>query len=128
MYASDGCSYCKEVKEKLNSNNIDFKVRLIDDFQNEWQQVVATTGMGMLPTLYFKDNFFLPGRNFSNTDHLIKIIKEFKKSKFSNEINTLEKIQTLSYNMGMAFNKMHGMLDEIKNQLKIEDNEHKSTS
>ena len=125
MYASDSCNYCKAVKEKLKDEDIDFKVKLTKDFEDDWNQVVNTTGIGLLPTIFYKDNFFLPGRNFTNPDHLVQIIKNYKKIKFSDSKIILERIHTLNYNISMAFNKMDNILKQI--ETKINTDEHEST-
>ena len=122
MYASDSCNYCKQMKERLSKEGIDFKVRLTEDFKEDWNQVSNLTGMSILPTILYKDNFFIPGRNFSNPDHLIQIINNFEPSRFSNEKIILERINTLNYNISMAFNNLQ---NNLKNK---ENNEHKSAS
>jgi len=128
IYASESCNYCKSVKEYLDKEKIDYKVRLIDEFKEEWNQIVSLTGVGLLPTIYYKDNFFLPGRNFSNPKHLAVLLKNFKKSKFDDLMIIKQHISTLNYNISSAFGKMDQLLRQIETKLNIENNEHESTN
>ena len=123
VYAKSTCSYCKIIKDKFKEKNIDFKVRFTNEFQEEWNQVISLTDMAMLPTIHYKDNYFVPGRDFGNPDHLIGILENFNKSKFNYDRLTLEKIKTLNYNIGVAFSK----LDKLLTQIEENTNEHKST-
>ena len=116
MYASDSCNYCKTIKEKLQEEDIDFKVRLINEFEEDWNNVINTTGMASLPTLYYKDNFFLPGRNFANPEHLIQIIKSYKKVTFDDTKVLLERLYSLNYNISVAFGRLDNLLKQIENK------------
>ena len=84
--------------------------------------------MATVPTIYYKENYFVPGRDFNNAPHLLNIIKEFKPCDFSKEQQVLEKIKTLNYGINMAFNKVDTILKQIENKLNIKENEHKSTN
>ena len=120
IYASDSCAYCKSVKEHLDKEKINYKVRLIDKFENDWSQVTNLTGIGLLPTICYKDNFFLPGRDFSSPEHLTIILKKFEKSKFDEIKIIKEQFSTLNYNMSMAFNRMDKLLKQIEINTKKE--------
>ena len=128
IYASDSCGYCKQIKEYLDKEKIDYKVRLTEQFEEEWNQVINLTGIGLLPTICYKDNFFLPGRNFNNPKHLLMILKNFRKSKFDDLMILKEQFSTLNYNMSMAFNRTDQLLRQIENKLNIKKDEYKSTS
>ena len=128
IYINDTCPYCKQIKDELIKANIEFKERLTLDFKNEWQNITSLTGIPTVPTIYYKENYFVPGRDFSNAQHLINIIKEFKPCKFSIEEQALEKIKSLNYNIMMAFGRTDQLLKQIENKLNKKENEHKSTS
>ena len=123
IYASDSCAYCKSVKEHLKKEQIDYKVRLIDEWTEEWARVSRLTGVGLLPTILYKDNFFLPGRNFNNPEHLSFLLKNFKKSKYDDLTILKEQLSTLNYNMSMAFNRTDKLLRQIETKLNIEEND-----
>ena len=83
IYTTETCPYCKAIKEKLDQSNIKYKDKLTKDFDSEWQETTKLTGMPMLPTIKFNDEYLVPSRDFRNPDHLVQIIKTYKKSSFS---------------------------------------------
>ena len=125
VYTNETCPYCKQIKEELTKNNITFENRLTSEFKDEWQDVTSLTGIPTVPTILYKENYFVPSRDFGNPQHLIGIIKDFKSSKFSPDIQALERIKTLAYNMQMAFGRTDQILRQIETKLNTED-EHKS--
>ena len=118
IYTNEQCPYCKQVKEELSKNNIKFKERLTKDWMEKWQDVTNLTGMSTVPTICFEDNYLTPARDFGNPSHLVSILNNFKKSKFSIEQQSLEKIKTLNYNISMAFTRLDKTLRDIENKLK----------
>ena len=127
IYTNETCPYCKQVKEKLTEEKIKFENRLTSEFKNEWQSVVDLTGMATLPTIHYKNNYFIPSRDFGNPQGLINVLENFKESSFSEEKQLIEMIKTLSYNILMSFNRLDSILKQIETKINKED-EHKSTS
>ena len=128
IYAQTTCGYCNTVKKELTKNNIKFEVKLIDEFKDEWDKVTSLTNIPTTPTIYYKNNYFVPQRDFGNPQMLINLLKEFKESEFSLLYRNNEAIKTLNYNMAMAFQRMDGVLRQIENKLNTEKDEHESTS
>ena len=131
IYTNEACTYCKTMKEELTKNNIKFEEKLIFEFQEEWNKTTILTNLPTIPTIYYKNNYFVPGRDFVNPENLIKLLKSFKESEFSLPYRNNEAIKTLSYNISIAFDRLDQLLStiQIDNKLnKIEENEHKSTS
>ena len=128
IYTNETCPYCKTVKETLEKENIKFKEKLITEFEKEWQEISNLTGLPTLPTLFFNEEYFVPGRDFFNPEHLIGIIKTAKKSKYDYPIRSFERIKSLNFNISSAFNQLQMTLTKIENKLNIEENEHESTS
>jgi len=124
IYAKETCPYCREIKDKLQQNNMDFKVRLVDQLEEEWYHVVALTGMAVLPTVCYMDNFFMAGRDFNSPDHLINVLTNFQKPKFKETKLINERLKTLNYNISLAFTKLDNLLTKIEKNT----NEYKSTS
>ena len=56
IYTNSTCGYCKQLKDELNKNNIEFKEKLISKFTVEWQDVVNLTGLPTTPTIKYKKN------------------------------------------------------------------------
>jgi len=124
MYTSDTCPYCKQVKEELTKNNIEFEDILTKADSEEWQAIVDFTGMPNIPTICLNGEYLVPGRDFGNPELLVKRIQSYSPSKHTTEEVTLEKIKTLNHNISTAFNRLNQLLMSIESKLKIEDNEH----
>ena len=126
IYTNDTCPYCKQVKEKLNEEKIEFEIRKTKDFKQEFQQMVDLVGLSTVPTILYKNNYLVPNRDFGNPDGLVHILKNFEESSFSESRQALEKVKTLNQNMIMAFHRVDQLLKQI--ETKINTDEHKSTS
>ena len=118
IYSNEQCPYCKQVKDRLDKENIKYINKFTKDYKKEWDNISNLTGIPQVPTIYFKDNYFVPGRDFGNEDHLINIINNFNTSSFSTERISLERIKTLNYSMNMAFGRLDQTLKQIEDKLK----------
>ena len=118
IYSNEQCPYCKPVKDRLDKENIKYINKFTKDYKKEWDNISNLTGIPQVPTIYFKDNYFVPGRDFGNEDHLINIINNFNTSSFSTERISLERIKTLNYSMNMAFGRLDQTLRQIEDKLK----------
>ena len=124
IYTNETCPYCKQIKEELNKNGIGYTERLTNDWETEWKDASMSTGIPSVPTIYYKDNFLSPGRDYRSASHLIDIIKGYSESSFSIEKQTLEKLKTLTYNISVAFSRTDQLLRQVENKLNPkEDNE-----
>jgi len=129
IYTNNACPYCKQIKDELTKVNIEFEERLTSDFKDEWQNITSLTGMPTVPTIHYKDNYFVPGRDFNGAPHLINIIKQFKPCDFPVELQALEKIKTLNYAINTAFGRVDQLLRKIETKLNTEEkDEHKSNN
>ena len=111
------CGYCKLVKEELEKSNIEFETRLTNEWQEDWDKIIGLTNLPTTPTIYYKDSYFVPTRDFSNPQQLINILKGFKESEFSETRQVLEKIKTLNSNINMAFGRLDQLLRQIETKL-----------
>ena len=118
IYTNETCPYCKQIKEELTKNNIEFENILTTNDPEEWQSIVNFTGMPTVPTVCINGEYFVPGRDFGNADLLIKLIKNYTPSLYTTAEDALEKIKTLNYNMSMAFNRTNQILTKIEEKLK----------
>jgi len=118
VYTNEVCPYCRQVKEELTKNNIEFEDLLTINNKDNWQAIVNLTGMPTVPTVCFDDQYLVPGRDFSGADSLIKLIQNYKTSNFTTQEITLEKLKTLHYNISTAFNRTNQILTQIENKLK----------
>ena len=111
------CGYCKTIKQELEKNNIEFTEKITNKFPEEWSKVIDLINMPTTPTIYYKDSYFVPARDFSNPQQLINTLKSFKKSKFSESRQALEKIKTLNFNINIAFTKLDQLLKQIEQKI-----------
>ena len=125
IYTNSTCGYCRQLKDELNKNNIEFKEKLIQDFTVEWQDVVNLTGLPTTPTIKYKEEYFVPGRDYQNPQQLINILQSFPDSSYDYNRRAFERIKTLNYNMSVAFGRLDQLLRQI--ETKINTDEHKST-
>ena len=125
IYTNNNCGYCKQLKDELNKNNIEFKEKLIQDFTVEWQDVVNLTGLPTTPTIKYKEEYFVPGRDYQNPQQLMNILETFPDSSHDYNRRAFERIKTLNYNMSVAFGRLDQLLRQI--ETKINTDEHKST-
>ena len=125
IYTNSTCGYCKQLKDELNKNDIEFKEKLTSEFTVEWQDVVNLTGLPTTPTIKYKEEYFVPGRDYQNPQQLINILQTFPDSSHDYNKRTLERVKTLNYNMSVAFGKLDQLLRQI--ETKINTDEHEST-
>ena len=118
IYTNQSCPYCKSVKEELEKKDIKFINMDTNKHKEAWQDIINLTGVSTVPTIECGDEFLVPGRDFGNPTHLINIIENYKEYNYDYAKRTLEKVKTLNYNMGQAFQKMDQLLRQIENKIK----------
>ena len=128
IYTQETCEYCKTIKEEFNKNKVKFIEKSTVDYIDDWNEIVSLTGMPTTPTIYYKQNYFIAGRDFGNPPQLIEILNNFKNTKEINLFQIAEKIKTLNYNIASAFGRLDQILKQIENKLKENKDEYKSTS
>ena len=119
VYSNETCSYCKQVKEKLTEEKIEFENRLTTDFQKEWSNIVFLTGIPQVPTIFYKDTYLVPGRDYGNVDGLMAVLKNLKEinKNISLEQGIFERIKTLTYHIQTAFRRTDQLLRQIETKL-----------
>ena len=117
IYTQNTCGYCKTIKDEFTKNNIEFQEKLTTEHSTEWNNIVGLTSMPTTPTIYYKGNYFVPGRDFGNAENLINIIKNYKQSEFQMPFQVLEKVKTMNYNMATAFQRLDQLLRTIEQKI-----------
>ena len=129
IYTMKTCAYCKTIKDELTKNNIEFEEKVNSENQDNWDKVVSLTKVPTTPTVYYKNNYFVPQRDFNSPQGLIELLKNFKESEFDLSYQNNEMLKTLNYNISIAFRRLDQLLRQIEtNTKKEENNEHKSTN
>jgi len=118
IYTNETCQYCTKVKDELEKQNIKFLNRLTSEYPEHWNDISQLTGIPTVPTVCFRDNYLVSGRDFRNPEHLIDLIKKHKFSEYSVEVQALEKLKTLNYNISMAFARLDQTIKQIEKKLK----------
>ena len=118
IYTNETCPYCKQVKEELTKNNIEFENILTSDNKDKWNNIVSLTGIPSVPTIFYSEEYLVPGRDFRSAQHLVEVISNYKTTSFSVEKRTIEMLKTLNYNIGVAFSRTNQMLTKIEEKLK----------
>ena len=81
IFTLNGCSHCKNLKNRLNELNIPFIDVEIGQNQKLWDQVVEQTGHNVLPTVFIKKEnteegpVYVPGRDYETEDEIVEILK-----------------------------------------------------
>ena len=117
IYTQDTCGYCKVIKDELIKNNIEFEEKLIDEFKDEWDEIVYLTNLAITPTIHYKDSYFVSGRDFGSPENLVGIFNGFQGIGDVSLLHILEKIKTLNFNMGSAFGRLNKELKAIEEKI-----------
>ena len=118
IYTNETCPYCKQIKEELTKNNIEFENMLTNDNRDKWNDIVSLTGIPSVPTIFYSEEYLVPGRDFRSAQHLVEVINNYKTTSFSAEKRTIEMLKTLNYNIGVAFSRTNQILTKIEEKLK----------
>ena len=126
IYTNKNCGYCKQIKEEFDKNKVEFEEKSVENFQDEYQQIVNLTGLPTVPTIKFEGEYFVPGRDYGTPQQLINILQNFKSSEYDDSRRVLERIKTLNFHINTAFGRLDQLLRKIETKINTED-EHKST-
>ena len=111
------CTYCSAIKEKLQKSNIKFTEKVTNEWPEEWNEIVDLINMPTTPTIYYKENYFVPSRDFGSPENLVNILKNFQKPRLSESRQALEKVKTLNYNIATAFSRLDQLVKNIEQKI-----------
>ena len=117
IYTQSACGYCKTIKDALDKNNIEFEEKLTGEWKDEWQKINSLTNMPTTPTIHYKENYFVAGRDFPSPEVLINILKNFNGNNDVSLFKVLENIKTLNYNMATAFGRLDQLLRQVEQKV-----------
>ena len=81
IFSLNGCSHCKNLKNRLTELEIPFIDVEIGQNQKLWDKVVEQTGHNVLPTVFIKQEntedgpVYIPGRDYQTEDEIVEILK-----------------------------------------------------
>ena len=119
VYTNETCPYCKQVKEELTKNNVEFTNMNTVEHKDQWQEIVNLTGIPTVPTIEYNNEYFVPNRDFGTPQQLVIMLKAYTDSPYKQSKRIFERVKTLNYNMGQAFQRMDQLLKQIENKLNI---------
>tara|TARA_R100001594_G_scaffold1680_1_gene7210 strand:- start:300 stop:686 length:387 start_codon:yes stop_codon:yes gene_type:complete len=116
IYTSEGCEYCKNIKQLLNKADVKFIEKSVVDHQERWQQIMRLTGLGTFPTFEIGQEYYIPGRDFGNPDQFVNFLKNYVEpsKEFSSELQLMQSFKTMTYSMNQAMSKILQELNKIK--------------
>ena len=122
VYSQKNCKYCDNIKTALKENNIEFEESDIGDVRDEWNKLTRVVGMALTPTIQFKDEVWVPSRDFRSPEELIKRIEYFKEfplpeptedEKTEMLLNAFKNIGMSLQNINMTLGQMRTKLDQL---------------
>ena len=86
VYTMKGCPYCEMIKEQLNETGIEYYVRDIHDYEDEFDMFCEIVGNDYVPAFMLvedadsdnpKPKLFSPEGDFNTIEEGVEIIKNF---------------------------------------------------
>jgi glutaredoxin len=121
LFTQPTCFYCKNVKDKLTENGIEFTEIDITQDENRygWNLVTRMSGLGMTPTVQFKDQIWSPQRDFTDPNSLVQRLKYFIENPLPTPTED-EKFMVLLNgikNLSLSIQKTHQSVVNIQGKL-----------
>ena len=140
IYSNENCPYCSSVKAEFKKQEIEFENKDTDKFRDEWESVIRLTGLPSIPTIKYKGEYFVPGRDFPNPTVLMQVLSNYQPCDFDPQVRMIEKLSTLNFQFSQSVNNMFMKIQNIETkvaelhdqliekQKAKEEDEHKSTN
>jgi glutaredoxin len=115
IYTNPTCHYCNKIKEQLNEAGLKYEEVVASENQNEWNELIRITGIGMTPTIIMQNEVWLPNRDFRTAEELIERVKHFEESPMTT-LTLEEKVDQLHNsvkNISLLINQMNQSLSKI---------------
>ena len=116
IYTNPTCHYCNRIKAQLTEAELEYEEVIASENQEEWNEIIRITGIGMTPTIIMQNEVWLPNRDFRTAEELIERVKHFE----ANPMRTLtleEKVDQLHNsvkNISLLINQMNQSLTKIQ--------------
>lgn len=120
MYTMPTCGYCKQLKDYLEKEKIEYEERNYKDFQEEWKSVKSLTHSAVFPTFRVGGHYLVPGRDFNNPEECGAYLQQY--SILPTPPNPLEEVRELVKNsihmVKMLTEKVHQLESSLEKQNK----------
>tara|TARA_Y100001938_G_C7777655_1_gene276386 strand:- start:60 stop:533 length:474 start_codon:yes stop_codon:yes gene_type:complete len=121
MYTQPNCLYCKNIKEDLTKNEIEFEEIDISQEENreEWNLVTRLSGLGLTPTITFRDQIWAPNRDFQDGKGLIQRLIYFRDNPLTEptEEDKFQIILNSTKNLAMSLSNLHQLIANISSKV-----------
>ena len=79
IYTMTDCPYCSDLKEKLTTENIEFRNVDVDspESQDEFNQIIEASNAEEVPIIRIDKQLFLPNISFKSIDEAVELTKKF---------------------------------------------------
>ena len=119
MYTNPTCHYCNRIKIQLNEAEIKFEEVIASENQEEWNELIRITGIGMTPTIIMQNEVWLPNRDFRTAEELIARVKHFQEhpmKRLSTE-ERMDQINNAIKNITLLLNQTNQTLQSLQQQV-----------
>ena len=116
MYTNPTCHYCNRIKTQLNEAEIKFEEVIASENQEEWNELIRITGIGMTPTIIMQNEVWLPNRDFRTAEELIERVKHFEENPMT-KLSLEEKVDQMHNsvkNITLLINQMNQQIAKIQ--------------
>ena len=117
VYTKENCSYCKELKDVFKDEKIKFTEVSTTDYEKVWNKVQSVTHMSAIPTILFKDSYFIPERDFNHPNQVVQILNSYEKPDLNSNDIMLERMKTLNFNIAFALKTLDRVIKNINGKL-----------
>ena len=85
LFTMEGCPFCDIMKEQLNELDVDYVVRDINEYEEEYDMFVEVTKSEFVPAFMIIEQMetgevsskcFVPDTNFDTLDEALEVIKK----------------------------------------------------
>ena len=85
-----GCAYCDNTKNYLKENNIEFKDKDVDKYEDDYELACSVTGMHLTPILLYGEDYLVPDRDFQEIEEEnFQEGQDIKNGSFSKRTNNI---------------------------------------
>ena len=80
VYSQEGCTYCAELKNLLQSEGVEYRVKDIDENKEDWDVISEHSGVQYVPTVLMVDTkdesgrVLAPDRDFDEVTECVQHI------------------------------------------------------
>tara|TARA_Y100000004_G_C8858542_1_gene387930 strand:+ start:395 stop:823 length:429 start_codon:yes stop_codon:yes gene_type:complete len=117
VYTQSGCPACKDIKDVLNKNNINFIEKDAgEEYEKEFDNLAAIIGVWATPTLVYGSHILVSGRDFYNANEVPFTLDVYDNLSFNDTFVTLQRLKTFESNTQQALEYIVETLQKIENR------------